>query len=995
MVCMKKLIFILSLFILVTSSSFAQNYAQRFKIALDEFNQGRFIEAYTNFEKFITDYKVNDELYSEAKFYSSEALLYLNQYDNAISGYEFFLNNYNSSVYKGKAVYRLASIYFEKKNYKKCRYYLDILLNDFPYNEMYGNISYMSAQTYFEEKEYEKAITEFKKALRKVGNPSESARSYFGIAQSYQAINKYESAIKYYDTLLTYHKDSPLAYQAQMQIGLCYFKLKDFETSIVELSNPLLADESSNRYVESLYILGYSYYRSGDYANAENTFNEITSKFSGSKLERESLYGLAWAKFQQKKYAEAKELFENLASENNDTIAVNSAFRAATCMRYNGELDAAFDKYVDFLKTYSDHHLSYEANCEMGVVCFLKNNYDKAEIFFIKALESNDSTLLARAGLFLSQIKIIKHSYNEALSLLNQVTRYNNVNADIKDQAKFSLGITYYNLKSYDEAINQFNWLTVNEPAFLPDKVNFYLGECLMAQGKYQEAIDKYTGIESPDEQLQLEVNYSKGYAYFYLKDYDTAFDVFSEFVKQYPRSKKTNDVKLRIGDCYYGNKNYQAALNAYKEVINKSKTKLNNPAALYQYSEILFRAGNTDEAFEQLSNIEKLYPKTEYAYKSAYLKGWIHFKNENYSNAIEAYNEILLRYPECPIIPQVYYSLGDAYYNSEKYEEAIGNYKKIISDYPTSPYFLDAISGIQYCYEALGSPDKAAGVIDEYLAGNSASKQSDQLLYKKAEILYNARLYTQAKDNFILFLGAYPSSKLIPDVHYMLSKCYHNLDIKDEEISSLKLLINKYPESESAFNAVMDLTSIYNGKKLYDSSIAAYDAVLLNRRDLPHASEILYNKGLTLAHKGDVNAALDVFVETMQNYQGNIFSDKAMFEIALIESAAEQYEFAEKYFKNLGDTRTDELGAVSQYNYGYTLFKQKKYPEAAENFEKVLSKFSNYNEWNTKASLKLAETYTMLKEKAKAKELYRSVIKKHPKDIYGKEARQKLENLR
>ncbi|MDP4115615.1 MAG: tetratricopeptide repeat protein, partial [Bacteroidota bacterium] len=421
----------------------------------------------------------------------------------------------------------------------------------------------------------------------------------------------------------------------------------------------------------------------------------------------------------------------------------------------------------------------------------------------------------------------------------------------------------------------------------------------------------------------------------------------------------------------------------------------LNSPAALYQYSEILFRAGNTDEAIEQLSNIEKSYPKSEYAYRSAYLAGWIYFKNESYSNAIESYNEILLRYPESPIVPQVYYSLGDAYYNSEKYEESIANYKKVITDYPTSPYFLDAVSGIQYCYEALGSPDKATTVIDEYLAGNTGSKQSDQLLYKKAEILFNARLYSQAKDNFVKFLGAYPSSKLLPDAYYMLSKCYHNLEIKEDEIASLKLLINKYAESEIAFNAVMDLTTLYNKNKMYDSSVAAFDVMLTNKKDLPRASELLYNKGLTLAHKGDVNAALDVFVETMQNYQGTIFSDKAMFEIALIELAAEQYEFAEKYFKNLGETRTDELGAVSQYNYGFTMFKQKKYQEASEAFEKVLSKFSNFNEWNTKASLKLAETYVLLKEKAKAKELYRSVLKKHPKDIYGKEAKQKLENLR
>lgn len=992
---MKKIIFVLFFSFLIAKSIVAQSDAQKFKTAFDAFNQGQFIEAYTNFEKFISEYKVKDELYSEAKFYSSESLFLLNQFDNAIAGYEFFINNYSWSIYKEKAIYRLAVIYFDKKNYTKCRYYINILSNDYKENEYKETISYMLAQTYYEEKDFKNAITAFQQAIEIAKGSKNAPRSYFGTALSFQALENYETAIKYYDTLLTYHKNSPLAFQAQLQIGICYFKLKDFETSILELSNPLLASENSERYPESLFILASSYYKSNDFLNAEKTYNELITKYNASKLERESVYGLAWSKFQLKKYNEALSLFETLASTGFDTIAINSAFRIATCNRYLDKLDESIQKYDLFLSTYPESYLSFEAFAEIGIIYFLKNDYDKAEIFFIKALESNDSTLLSRMNLLISQIKISKHSYSEALELLDRTLKFSNISVDIRNQAKFSLGVTYYFLKKYEESISQFNWLQLNEPDHSPGKVNFYLAEGLLAMGKYQEAIDKYNLIESSDSTLMKETLYSKGYSYFYLKDYDTAIEIFSEFLKQFPNNNKDNDVRLRIGDCHYGNKQYQLALDIYKDVINNSKSKLNSPSALYQYCEILFRAGKSDEAIEQLNSLEAKYPNTEYSYKSAYLKGWIYFKAEKYLNAIESYQEILAKYPESPIIPLVYYSLGDAYYNSGKFEEAIINYKKIISTYSSSQYFLDAISGIQYCYESLGVPDQATSIIDEYIAANSGSKQSDQLLYKKGEILFNARLYEQAKNNFSLFIEVYPASKLLPDAYYMLAKSFHNLQIKEEEIANLKILVTQFPHNEVSFNAVTDLTALYNADKMYDSSIAAYDLMLLNAKEHPRASELLYQKGLTLANKGDVNAALDVFVETMQNYQGTIFSDKAMFEIALIQLAAEQYEFAEKYFNNLGNTRIDELGAVSQYNYGFTLFKQKKYQEAASAFEKVLSKFANFNEWNTKASLKLADTYILLKDKNKAKELYKIVLKKHTKDIYGKEAKQKLENIK
>ena len=72
----------------------------------------------------------------------------------------------------------------------------------------------------------------------------------------------------------------------------------------------------------------------------------------------------------------------------------------------------------------------------------------------------------------------------------------------------------------------------------------------------------------------------------------------------------------------------------------------------------------------------------------------------------------------------------------------------------------------------------------------------------------------------------------------------------------------------------------------------------------------------------------------------------------------------------------------------------QDKIVDAISAFVRVRSVFSGYDEWYTKSLLKLGDCYTKLNDKAKAKEMYQAVVKRHPQDELGKEARDKIKKL-
>ncbi|RMD49849.1 MAG: hypothetical protein D6830_04010, partial [Ignavibacteria bacterium] len=128
--------------------------------------------------------------------------------------------------------------------------------------------------------------------------------------------------------------------------------------------------------------------------------------------------------------------------------------------------------------------------------------------------------------------------------------------------------------------------------------------------------------------------------------------------------------------------------------------------------------------------------------------------------------------------------------------------------------------------------------------------------------------------------------------------------------------------------------------------------------------------------------------------YDGSVFADKAKIELGLLELARDKYLEAKQLFKAVGEKRKDDIGAEAQFYYGQTLFEQGMTNDAILALVRVRSVFSRYDQWYTRALLKLGECYTVLGDKRTARDMYRAVLKRHKNDEFGKEAKRKLRRL-
>ena len=990
---MRKFLLLIAIVFISFRISAAGSIPEKYKLAMDAYHSGEYAEAYYLFQSFLKGYSLIDEKYAAAKYYSADALLNLGEQEGAAAGFEFLVNNYNFSNFRHEALYKLGLIYYSQGKYAKSRIKLQLLLSDYPESDHTGSALYWIGESFSKEGKEDDAIKFLTEAVSNKKNNRFVDYSIYTLASTYEKTGDYKNAVKYYDQLLSYHSNSPLAPSAHIRIGMSYFKLKEYQSTILELKNPELASIPQELYSQSIYLLANSYYRVNDYKNAQKAYREIIEKFPSSSYVRDAKYGLGWSYFQQKEYNDAYNVFNSL-SEGNDSIAVKSFFWKAEAKRYSGQNTEAFRLYKSFLDKYPDNELASNAKFQMGVIYFDDNKLENAQNYLNSSTLSSDNSVKAKALTLRGEIDLNKSEYMAAKNDFQTALDIPGIPSETQYRVELGLGVSYYYLNQYKDALAYLSDLNSKDPSFEKDKVNFYLAECYYSEGNYNNALKKYNAVDLSVPGLGNMALYGKAYTYLNLKDYSSSASLFSDFIKRYPNDSKKLDAQLRLADSYYGNKNFAAASRVYKDIFNFDKSSMNDPNTYYQYAQALFKAGNSSEAITEFRNIQQKFPNTQYADRSLFVVGWINFKESNFKEAVANYGNVLKTYPNSTLGPIVYYSIGDAYFNMAKYDSAIASYQSVLTKYPSSSYVFDAINGIQYSYVAKNQPEKAIELIDNFVKKNPGANYADQIFFKKGDIYYSERKYNEAETSYKEFIAEFPQSKLIPDAYYWVGKSAENLNQDEEAVSNFKKVLNDYPKSESAAAAVIEIGNTYNNLKKYDSTLVVFDKAINTLSKSPRLPEILFMKGVTLTNNKSFDDAYAVFAQLISDYPASIFADKSKFELGLIELAADRYDNADSYFQNLAETRSDELGAKSQYYYGVSLFEQDKITDAITAFVRVRTIFSGYDEWLTKSYLKLGECYIKIKDYKNAKDIYRAVLSKHRGDDYGKEAQKKLREI-
>jgi len=669
-----------------------------------------------------------------------------------------------------------------------------------------------------------------------------------------------------------------------------------------------------------------------------------------------------------------------------------------------------------------------EKDYQQGLDLLEKQKYGAAQKLFMQVLESKahlSYDVISNSAYFNAKCASELFNKDAEFLLLDFIEKY--PASSNYQPALFDLGIYYYRLKRYKNAI------------------------------EYLAKIDQ---IDLPQEQKD-EINFKIGYSYYMTSDYDKASKAFT--LMKDGNSKYASAAQYYYAHIAFVSENYETALNSFMKLKDSEAFA---PVAPYYITQIYYRQKKYNEVLKYAPSLLDT-AATKNGIEIGRMVGESFYRNESYKEAIP----YLLDYEKnSPNVNRSdYYSIAFSYYRIKEFNNAVGYFQKAIGADDTISQ--NAYFHLADCQLELNNKRSAR------TAFQSAAKSDFNLFIKEeaafnyAKLSYELSFQDVALESFRTFMKDFPNSLYYDQANEMLISIYMNTRNYRDAIAALDQIKNKTQNIKTAYQKV----SYYRGVELFmDNKTAEAIELFKSSQQYPNdqnlVAEANYWTGEShykLGNYEDAIKAYNAFLLTpaaLKSERYNLANYNIGYSYYKIENFPEALSAFRKYVKDKMNTdvtryndatlrladcyfiQKDQASALDYYNQAiaanakssdYALFQKaailgvqgkfadkvntlqklfEKYPKsvyfddglyeagqacmAQGNFELSLKYFNRViNEYPNgiyfrKAELGAALVYYNTKQDDKAMAAYKRIVQKYPNTTESHEALVQIKNI-
>ena len=756
------------------------------------------------------------------------------------------------------------------------------------------------------------------------------------------------------------------------------------------------------------YHLGKFYFIKNDFTNAILYYEKAALTNLSNEEIADAKFEMAYCYFNLKNFEKAKPLFNEIHQ-----LPTNKYYIAANY--YYGFISYYDRNYSEALKAFTLVEMKPEYK---GVV-----PYYIAEIYYFQnkkdeALKYGES-VLSRGGLYyekemkqlLGQIYFEKKNYAKSMPLLEQYVKNSK---KVSKEDLYELSYSYYETKQLTKAIEGFKQLS-NEQDSLGQNSMYLLADCYLRTNQKANARTafQYCANNSSNKKQQeislfnyAKLSYDLGYQ-------DIALNEMRQFLGDYPNSTYGTEAKEILISLLANTNNFKDALALYESFTTTT------PAMQKVYPRILYGRGVEYINDQQLIRADELFTKilklplsnvTPYA---NFWKGEIAYRLPDYDAAIK----YMTTYLQSGAIAQgeanptaAKYDLGYSWIKKENYKQA-ATYFDAIGKPNITASFVEQDAYIRSADARYMMKDftKANSMYDAVL--NNALSQGDYALFQKAMIAG-----IKSSNGKVVILNnltrQYPQSSLVPDAtmeiantymadekfreaipylnnilaeknagglkpnaYLKLGLSYYNLNNNEQALANYQQLIQQFPQSAEANEALENVKNIYveAGKpneyvelmRKSGKNISATEADGLTY----NAAEIKYNNNDCAGAIVGFNNYLSKFPSGASIIDANFYRSECYSKNKDWINALPGYTFV----SNQGISKYFERAtlAASRINY----FELKDYAKAKVNFEALRTGAVNQDN-QLEAARGLVRCYYQLKDYAQANVVAKDLLK-------------------
>ncbi|WP_159799738.1 tetratricopeptide repeat protein [Flavobacterium sp. MK4S-17] len=936
--------------------------------AVNLYNEKQYQAAQILFEK--TKEKDTDmEVQADCAYYIANCAIRLNQM-NADELMEDFVEDYPTSPKQNQAYLEVADYYFGQGKYAQALQWYDKVDEASMGNAERERYNFQKGYSYFSAGDKKQA----EKYLNKIVNSKEygsQAKYYLGYL-AYESDN-YKDANQYFDQVgdQDRYKEKMSYFQADMN-----FKLGNFQKAI-DLGVPQLAKSDAHEKSELNKIIGESYFNLKQYDKALPYLKNYKGK--KGKWNNTDFYQLGYTYYKQGDYENAIAEFNKIVG-GNDFVAQNAYYHLGESYLKTNKKQQALNAFknaseMDFdAKIQEDAYLNYaKLSYEIG------NPYQSVPSVLNAFMEKYPQTPFKQEiQALLIDSYITSKNYKEALSLLEKNKTPENRAAYQK--VAFYRGMEMAADGNYQQALDLFKKsIAEQRDARFTARATFWKAESEYTLGQFNDALLSYkqfTGLQEAKNTPEYKnADYNIAYAYFKLKEYEQAAQSFQAYIDKSKNDKvRLNDAYLRLGDSYFVSTKYWPAMEAYNKAIEMQG--IDADYAYFQKGISYGFVGRNERKIEDLTKFVQTYPQSKYADDALYELGNTYVTENKTDKALQTYDRILTEYKGSSYISKTLMRQALIYYNGGNNNKALEKFKKVVADFPNTPESMEAVSTARIIYVDTGRTDEYASWVKTLSFVDVSDADLDNTAFEAAEKQYLQNNTKQAISALNSYIAKFPNGISSLKANFYLAQAYYADGLEGNAVPHYEFVISK-PRNEYTEQALARLSEIHLKKKDYTKAVPVLKR-LETDADFPQNVTFAQSNLMKAYYEQKDYANAVVYAEKVlanSKTEDRIKSD-AQIIIARSAIKTNNEQKAREAYAKLFQIAKGELAAEALYYDAYFKNKDGQYEASNASVQKLSKDYSGYKYYGAKGLVIMAKNFYSLKDSFQATYILESIIK-------------------
>ena len=515
-------------------------------------------------------FKLNDRLREEA-MYNYVQITYLqgSALGENITAFNDFLREYPNTQYANKVYALMGDMYMTSKNYKSALEALSEIKN--PNEELKNTMQYLRYQMgidAFLQNKMQDAVTWMSEVIENANGTSDyKTEAYYVRAESHYRLHQYDACLadlKQYNAQPNVNKSSNQ--QAALYLkGYAYFNQQQLTDAQTVFSNYIAQTDTTNvTYADVLNRLGDCSFNSRHFEDAIKLYEQVVShKGAGADY---ALFQKGYALGLLHRYDEkiqAMQQINNLYPRSD--YADDALYETARAQLQLEKSDDAILTYTKLLKQYPNSNKAAKSALELGMAYRTLKQYDNATQAFKQTIERYAGSEEAYAALEgLEQVYVENNQIGDYLAYTKTLNRMNMQAATSEDSLVYVTAELQYMMGNYEQAAAG---LTTYLTSYCPGgrycmTAQYYAANSYYRLKQYDAAIDQYSALAEISGSPYMEeacmrvaeLSYDK-------KEYHTALYYFQRMKEVASSSAMRTTAQLGVLRCSYNTDNIAATI--------------------------------------------------------------------------------------------------------------------------------------------------------------------------------------------------------------------------------------------------------------------------------------------------------------------------------------------------------------------------------------------------------------------------------------------------